>query len=76
MSWIKEGSDQRVAEGKKPIKVVFVEMFYSDRTKVYSQLTNRFETKNDIGLTLTDYQNNYNKLIEKYKNEGFDVYQF
>lgn len=76
MSWIKEGSDQRVAEGKKPIKIVFVELFYSDRTKVYSELTNRFVTKNGIGLTLTDYQNNYNRLIDKYKSEGFDIYQF
>ena len=76
MMWIKEGSDQRVAEGKKPIKVVFVELFYSDRTNDCSNLTNRFVTKNGIGLTLADYQNNYNELIDKYKSEGFDIYQF
>lgn len=76
MSWIKEGSEQRVAEGKKPIKVVFVELFYSDRTKDYTKLTNRFVTKNELGLTLIDYQKNYDALIEKYENEGFDIYKF
>ncbi len=76
MKWIEMGNEQRVAEGLAPTKVVFVEMFYSDRTKQYTELTNRFETKNDIGLTLTDYQNNYNQLIDKYEDEGFDIYRF
>ena len=76
MAWIKEGSDARVEAGKEPIKIVFEELFYSDRTKHFKELTNRFVTKNDIGLTLTDYQNNINQLVAKYKNEGFEIYEF
>lgn len=76
MEYIKEGSAQRVSEGKDPIKVVFVDLFYSDRTTDYSIKTNRFVTPNEIGLTLTDYQYNLNCLVQKYKDEGVDIYQF
>lgn len=76
LSYIKEASGQREKEGKTPIKVVFVDLFYSDRTYDYSKLTNRFVTKNKIGLTLEDYQKNINSLIEKHKKDGMDIYQF
>ncbi|MCC2864710.1 hypothetical protein LK494_02100 [Anaerovorax odorimutans] len=79
MTWIKEGSDKRVAKGKSPIKVVFVDLFYSDRTHDYAQLTNRFVTKNKIDLTLTDYQNDIDQLVKKYQNDpnyGLDIKQF
>lgn len=74
--YFQDASQERVSEGKKPIKVVFVDLFYSDRTYDYSQKTNRFITKNKIGLTLTDYQNNINDLVKEYKTQGIDVYQF
>ena len=76
MGYISAASEERVQEGKKPIKVVFVDLFYSNRTHVFAELTNRFVTYNNIGLTLTDYQNNLNNMIEKYENEGVDIYQF
>lgn len=76
VSWINEGSEQRVKEGKAPIKIVFVDLFYSDRTYDYAQLTDRRFTKNKIGLTLTDYQNSIDSLVEKYRQSGMDVYQF
>ena len=76
MGYIDAASEERVQEGKEPIKVVFVDLFYSNRTNIYSELTNRFITPNGIGLTLTDYQNNLNDMIEKYKSEGVDIYQF
>lgn len=77
MSYIKEGNEIRAQRGKAPIKIVFVEMFYSDRTnEPYVNLHNRFKTKNGIGLTLTDYQDDLNKLTEKYKVDGFDIYNF
>jgi len=76
MSYIQEASQERVKNGKKPIKVVFINLFYSDRTYNYAQRTNRFVTQNKIGLTLTDYQNNINRLIRKYKADGVEVYQY
>lgn len=76
INWIKKGNEQRVAEGKAPTKIVFVELFYSDRRDNYSNLTNRFITKNGIGLTLTDYQKNLDKLSSKYRKEGLEIYDF
>lgn len=76
MSYVKKANVERNKEGKKAIKIVFVDLFYSDRTNNYAQKTNRFVTKNKIGLTLTDYQNDINALVKKYKQEGLDVYQF
>lgn len=76
MKWIDEGSRERVKEGKAPIKVVFVDLFYSDRTKNHSIRTNRYITKNGLGLTLTDYKANISRLISKYRAEGFEIYEF
>lgn len=76
MGYIEEGSKARADKGKAPIKVVFVDLFYSDRTLDYSQLTNRFTTQNKLGLTLQDYQDDIDALIKQYKAQGIDVYQF
>lgn len=76
LQWIKEGSDERVADGKAPIKVVFVELFYSDRTIDHSVLTNRFTTPNKLGYTLLDYQANLNKQVEKHRKDGMKIYEF
>jgi len=76
-SYIKEGNKERVAEGKKPAKIILMKLFYSDRTvPPYGIIHDRFITKNELGLTLTDYQQDLYKLIKKYKREGLDVYQF
>ena len=61
---ISKANVERNKEGKKAIKIVFVDLFYSDRTNNYAQKTNRFVTKNKIGLTLTDYQNDINALVK------------
>lgn len=70
MKYIQDGSDRRVKAGKAPIKVVFLNQFYSDRTyyKDWGKRMNRFKTKNNIGLTLTDYQDAQNTLVAKYQN--------
>ncbi len=76
MTWIQEGSQQRIEEGKAPIKVVFVELFYSDRTYKYGELTDRRVQKNSLGLTLTNYQSALDRIAEKYQDEGMDIYHF
>ena len=76
MGYIKAASDERVKQGKDPIKVVFVDLFYSNRLYDYTKLTNRFITPNKIGLTLTDYQRDLDQMVEKYRQEGIDIYQF
>ena len=69
MKFIQDGNEKRVSAGKAPIKVIFLNLFYSDRTyyKNWGKRTNRFKTKNDIGLTLTDYQEAQNALVAKYQ---------
>ncbi|MGX8774048.1 MAG: hypothetical protein ACSW8G_03210, partial [Bacillota bacterium] len=70
MKYIQEASDKRVREGKAPIKIVFLDQFYSDRTYYprWGEKTNRDTTPNDIGLTLKDYQDAEDALIEKYRS--------
>ena len=72
---IKEASDVRVAKGQDPIKVVFVDLFYSDRTNNYIQLTNRDITPNKIGLTLKDYQKALDKQLNKW-SRSFETFHF
>lgn len=86
MKHIENASRNRVAAGKKPIKVVSVDLFYSDRTYSYKKLTNRFITPNDVskvnglgegGHTLTDYQNCINTLNSIWNDSPYiKVYTF
>ena len=70
MKYIQDGSNKRVSKGEAPIKVIFLDQFYSDRTyfKNWGKKTNRDTTVNDIGFTLSDYQNAQDALIEKYRS--------
>ena len=78
MKWIEEASVLRVQHGKKPIKVISLSMFYSDRTKrPYYVKTNRDTTKNSIGATLKDYQKELNNLNSIWNNSAaLDVYAY
>ena len=81
MEYIAEGSAQRVKAGLPATKVVFADLYYSNRYTDYSQLTNRFVNKNKLGNTLTDYQNAMTaskKYYEntKYKDSGMKFYEF
>lgn len=77
MNYIKEANEVRAKINKEPIKVVFVELFYSDRTDPHMyEIHNRFKTKNRIGLTLTDYQNSLNAQANKWREKGLDIYNF
>ncbi|MBQ0078455.1 MAG: hypothetical protein KBS66_01005 [Eubacterium sp.] len=78
MKRIEDASKARVEAGKKPIKVVTVDLFYADRVyfstyngRSYYPRMNRFKTKNDTskvgglgqsGNNLNDYQNCLNTL--------------
>lgn len=68
MDKIENASKNRVERGESPIKVVFVDLYYSDRTYTIKELHNRDITPNEIGLTLTDYQNELNKQFAKWEN--------
>ena len=74
---IEEASQNRVAEGKDPIKVVFVDLYYSDRTYNYKELNNRDTTPNQIGLKLTDYQRELDDQLSKWnESEYLSCYNF
>ena len=72
---IKEASDVRVSNGQDPIKVVFVDLFYSERTHDYTKLNNRDVTPNKIGLTLMDYQKALDKQLKKW-SLSFETFHF
>ena len=57
MKWIEEASVYRVQHGMKPIQVISMSMFYSDRLKKNFNIpSSRDTTPNSLGLTLQDYQ--------------------
>ncbi len=67
LNYAEAGSRTRIGKGKEPIKVVFVDLFYSDCTVVNGKnkfdRNNRFTTVNSAGLTLTDYQAQIARII-------------
>lgn len=69
MDYVKEANRIRINEGKRPIKLVFMDLFYSDRVgDRYSETINRFTHSNEIGLTLSDYQKGINELVKSYQS--------
>ena len=56
LKYIEEASMIRVLNGKAPIKVVPISLFYSERTSPYYEVNNRNITKNKLGYTMLDYQ--------------------
>lgn len=76
MDYITVASQYRVKHGKKPIKLVFTDLYYSDRmTGHFAERNNRFVTKNGKGYTLTDYQIAIDNIVAKYKSYGMEILQ-
>ncbi|WP_143743931.1 SGNH/GDSL hydrolase family protein [Methanobrevibacter olleyae] len=74
---IEEASIKRIGEGKEAIKVIFVDLYYSDRTYVLKEIHNRDTTPNKIGLLLTDYQKALDGQLEKWNSsEYLSFYNF
>lgn len=76
MDQILTASNERVKNGLDPIKVVFVDLFYSDRTYVFKEINNRDVTPNQIGLTLMDYQRELDNQYVKWSQRGLELYNF
>ena len=79
MSDISDASKERLKNRQPGIQVVFVDLFYSDRTYTsnYGERTNRDITPNRIGLTLTDYQRALDKQYEKWSaNSTLRLFHF
>ena len=73
---IENASKKRLKNGKDPIKVVFVDLFYAEKN-FNDKISNRDTTPNHIGLTLMDYQNVLNAQYDKWKNSNYvAVYKF
>lgn len=76
LQYITEGNVKRILSGKKPLKVVFVDLFYSDRCYGITERSSRFDTANALGYTLKDYQNSLYAQAEKYRSLGLEIYHF
>lgn len=73
-----EASREREQSGKDPIKVVMMDLFYSDKDN--EQVTipvSREDAKNAYGLTYKDYQKAINSLVKRYQKEpDIEVFHF
>lgn len=67
---IEKASKNRVLKGEEPIKVVFMDLFYSCRLHPGTNIENRDTTLNNLGLTLTAYQNALNKQYTKWSSNS------
>ncbi len=77
MDKIENASRTRIDRGESPIKVVFVDLYYSDRAYHPKLITNRDVTPNTIGLTLMDYQEQLNSQFNKWNDsEYLTLYKF
>ena len=76
MEQITNASLKRIEDGKEAIKVVFVDLYYSDRCTDYTVRQNRDTTPNKIGLTLIDYQNALLAQYNKWESQTEGVLSF
>lgn len=76
MNLIEEASKYRVSKGLSPIKVVFMDLFYSNSKYPYYKPVNRDTTPNSIGLTLADYQKELDKQFSKWSKSDLKLYKF
>ncbi|MBQ4044932.1 MAG: SGNH/GDSL hydrolase family protein [Lachnospiraceae bacterium] len=75
MGLIADASKARVSAGKKPTRLVYCDIWYSERTGTLNKPKNRDAYPNGINLTLADYQKAMVSVINKYKTK-MDLYQF
>ena len=76
MDWITEASQIRVEQNKNPIKIIFTDLYYSDRVSgQYAKRNNRFVTENRKGYTLKDYQKAIDDIADKYAAYGMEIWQ-
>ncbi len=77
-SQIETASKYRMRHGKPAIKVVFVDLFYSNRFgNQYSRIINRDTAANGLGLTLHDYQRALDRQAKAWSQSScLKVYQF
>ena len=73
MSYITKAQKQRESQGKEAPKVIFMDLFYAGRKGKNLSEKNRFVTKNNLGLTLTDYQNAIDNVAKIYSKKGLDI---
>ncbi len=75
--YIEEASIVRVLSGSSPIKVLSIDMLYSNRYRPANEIHNRNETKNRLGYTQLDYQNEMNVLNKAWgKSPVLNVYRY
>ena len=76
MEKIGEASQKRIERGEEAIKVIFVDLYYSDRTYDIKQRVNRDITPNKIGLTLNDYQDALWAQYNKWQSQSDGILSF
>ena len=70
MELIEDAGKARIKAKKPPVKVVFVDLFYSERVLDKGVRKSRDATENRLGYTLLDYQDVLDELYEKWSGSG------
>ena len=81
MDYIEKSSINRMAKGESRIKVVFVDLFYSEsfgENREELILRNDRDTKkNKLDLTIQDYQRSLNTLFAEWaRNDDLELYKY
>ena len=75
VDWIDQASRRRVAAGKAPIKIVFVQLVYGERYKsLFLERHSRVSTPNALGKTYRDYQDAMFDVCRRCREEGMQSY--
>ena len=78
MQTIRKASQKRIADGKKPIKVVCTGMFFSDKNYTDPvHPVSKYKRKNSKGFTYQDYENAIVKEAKEWnKSKYLSVYLY
>ena len=69
MELIENAGKARIKAKKPPVKVVFVDLFYSERVLDKGVRKSRDATENRLGYTLLDYQDALDQMYEKWSGQ-------
>lgn len=73
---VKDASDQRVSQGKEPLHVIYVDIFYGTKYGKSISSVSRLERKNKAGYTGQDYINAMDVYIASYQKAGLDIRKY
>ena len=76
LNQVNEASNKRVVEGKEPLHVIYVDIFYGTKYGKSISTISRLERKNKAGYTGQDYIDAMDVYIASYQSRGLDIMKY